>query len=132
MAMRKAKVLICTLALSGLSLLAQDADLAAYQTLMKSAAGNAGAARKALAADDTAGAAAKAKAMSADFDKIAAWFKAKGKDDGAKFAEAASKAGMTAAAATSKDDMMAAMAKVNPNCGGCHAVYRDGNKFKGM
>ena len=110
---------------------AQD-DLEKFQPIMKTAAGANGALRKAVAAGETAEATAKAKEMSEAFDKIAAFFTAKGKDDGVKFAEAASAAGKAIAAGTTKEEQQAAVAKLGPTCAGCHAVYRDGNKFKGM
>jgi cytochrome c556 len=99
---------------------------------MKTAAGANGAMRKAITAGDTAAAAAKAKEMSDAFDQIAAFFKAKGKDDGVKFAEGASAVGKAVAAASTKEDQTAAAAKLGANCSGCHGVYRDGDKFKGL
>lgn len=111
--------------------MAQD-DLAKYQPLMKSAAGAQGAVRKAITAGDVAEASANAKEMSAAFDQIAAFFKDKGKDDAVTFATAASAVGKAIAEATTKEDQQAAVAKLGANCQGCHKVYRDGEKFKGM
>ena len=128
--MRIATVLISALALGAFGLFAQD-ELATYQTSMRAAAAN-GAMRGALTANDTAAVSAKAKDMSAAFDTIAAFWKAKGKDDAVKFAEAASAAGKAAAAATTIDDQKAAMGKAGASCLACHALYRDGNKFKGI
>ena len=130
--MRKAAILISALALGAFGLFAQD-ELASYQTSMRAAAAAAnGAMRDALTANDTAAGSAKAKAMSAAFDTIAAFWKAKGKDDAVKFAEAASAAGKAAAAATTIDDQRAAMGKAGASCLACHALYRDGNKFRGL
>jgi cytochrome c556 len=129
--MFKATILISALAFSAFGLFAQD-ELATYQASMKAAAGANGAIRSALNANDTATVSAKAKDMSAAFDTIAAFWKAKGKDDAVKFAEAASAVGKATAAATTIDDQKAAMGKLGPNCQGCHALYRDGNKFKGL
>ena len=130
--MRKATILISALAFGAFGLFAQD-ELVTYQTSMRAAAAAAnGAMRDALTANDTATGAAKAKDMSAAFDTIAAFWKAKGKDDAVKFAEAASAAGRAAAAATTIDDQKAAMGKAGANCLACHALYRDGNKFRGL
>jgi cytochrome c556 len=128
--MRKAAILVSALAFGAFGLFAQD-ELATYQTSMRAAAAN-GAMRDALTANDTATAAAKAKDMSAAFDTIAAFWKAKGKDDAVKFAEAASAAGKAAAAATTVDDQKAAMGKAGASCLACHSLYRDGNKFRGF
>ena len=129
--MRKATIFLSTLAFGAFGLFAQD-DLAKYQPIMKAAAGANGAMRKAVGTGDTAAAAAKAKEMSEAFDKIALFFKEKGKDDAVKFAEGASTVGKAVAAATSADDQKAAVAKLGANCQGCHTLSRDGEKFKGM
>ncbi len=134
-AMRKATLLITlisALTFGAFGLFAQD-ELATYQTLMKAAAAAAnGAMRGALTANDTATASAQAKDMSAAFDTIAAFWKAKGKDDAVKFAQAASAAGRAAAAATTLDDQRAAMGRAGASCLACHSLYRDGNKFRGL
>jgi hypothetical protein len=129
--MRKSAILISALVFGAFGLCAQD-DLAQYQTWMKTAAGANGAIRGLVTAGDTAGVSAKAKDMAEAFDHIATFWKAKGKDDATKFAETARDAAKAAASATSIDDQKTALAKVAPNCMGCHAIYRDGNKFKGM
>ncbi len=126
--MRKASLFISVLALSAFGLFAQD-DLAKFQPLMKTAAGANGAARGAA---DQAALSAKAKEMATAFDGIAAFFKEKGKDDAVKFATAAGDAAKAAAAAGTLEEGKAALGKVGPNCMGCHAVYRDGQKFKGL
>jgi cytochrome c556 len=130
--MRKAIILISAIAFGAFGLFAQD-ELATYQTSMRAAAAAANdAMRGALTGNDTAAVSAKAKDMSAAFDTIAAFWKAKGKDDAVKLAEAASAAGKAAAAATTSDDQKAAMGRAGANCLACHALYRDGNKFKGL
>ena len=127
-AMRKATIILSILAFGAFGLLAQD-DLATFQPIMKAAAAANGAARGAM---DQAALSAKAKEAAENFDKIAAWFKEKGKDDAVKFATAASEAFKTAGSAATLEEGKAALGKVGPNCQGCHAVYRDGSKFKGM
>ncbi len=127
-AMRNATILISFLAFSAFGLLAQD-DIATFQPMMKTAAGANGAARGAA---DQAALAAKAKEMAGAFDGIAAFFKAKGKDDGVKFAMAAGDVAKAAAAAGTLEEGKAALGKIGANCQGCHAIYRDGSKFKGM
>ena len=100
---------------------------------MKAAAGANGAIRKAIGTGDNAAASEKAREMPEASDKIALFFKEKGKDDVVKFAEGASAVGKAvAAAATSANDQKAAVAKLGANCQGCHTLYRDGEKFKGM
>lgn len=126
--MRKATILISILAFSAFGLFAQD-ELASFQTMMKGGAGANAAARGATEKDVLV---TKAKEAADNFDQIAAFFKAKGKDDAVKFAMAASDAFKAAAAAGSVEDGKAALGKVGPNCQGCHAVYRDGSKFKGL
>jgi hypothetical protein len=72
--MRKAAILISALAFGAVGLFAQD-ELATYQASMRAAAAAAnGAMRDALTANDTATGSAKAKAMSAAFDTIAAFW----------------------------------------------------------
>ena len=128
--MRKATLLISILAFGAFGMLADDHS--DYQAMMKAAAGANGAANGAVAGGDVAAVAAKAKDAAAAFDQMTAFWKAKGKDDAVKFSMSASEALKAAASATSIDDQKAALAKVRPTCGGCHMVYRDGSKFKGM
>jgi cytochrome c556 len=129
--MRKITIFVFALAFSALGLFAQD-ELAQYQTWMKGAVAARGGAQTAVNANDAAGAAAKFKDMADNFDHIAAFWKSKGKDDAVKFAEGARDAAKAGAESTSIDDQKAALAKAAPNCGGCHAIYRDGTKFKGL
>jgi cytochrome c556 len=124
--MRKASILISALAFSAFGLFAQD-ELATYQASMKAAAGANGALRKAVADKDTAAITANAKTMADNFEKMSAFFKAKGKDDGVKFADSARDAVKAVAAGDES-----AMAKIGPNCQGCHTLYRAGSAFKGL
>ena len=110
---------------------AQD-ELAQYQTWMKAAAGANGKARKAVQAKDVAAASAAATTAAENFDSMAKFWKAKGKDDAVKFAETARDAAKAAAAATTSEDQQADLGKIGPSCMGCHAVYREGSAFKGM
>ena len=128
--MRLAAIFVAVFAFCLAGLVAQD-DLAQYQTWMKAAAGARGAAGKAVQAKDVAAAAA-AKTAADNFDSIATFWKGKGKDDAVAFATTARDAAKAAAAATTSEDQGAALAKIGPTCNGCHMMYRDGNKFKGM
>lgn len=128
--MRLATLLVAVFAFC-LAGFAQD-ELAQYQTWMKGAAKGNGGAKKAIAAKDVAAASAAAKDAADNFDSMAKFWKAKGKDDAVKFAETARDAAKAAAAATTSEDQQAAMAKVGGTCMGCHSVYREGSAFKGM
>jgi len=129
--MRLATIFVAVFAFCLSGLMAQD-ELTQFQTWMKAAAGGRGKAGKAIQAKDVAAAAAAAKDSAENFDKIATFFKAKGKDDAVKFAESARDAAKAVAAATTPEDQQAALAKMGPNCQGCHAAYREGDKFKGL
>jgi len=95
--------------------------------MMKAAVAANGALRAAITAKDTAAGATAANNEAAAFDKIAAFWKAKGgADDAVNFAQSARDAAKAAAAATTPEDMQAAAAKINPNCGGCHMAHRAG------
>jgi cytochrome c556 len=129
--MRLATIIITVFAFCLAGLMAQD-ELTQYQTWMKAAAGGQRAAMKGVQAKDVAATAAAAKTAADNFDSIATFFKGKGKDDAVAFANAARDAAKAAAAATTPEDQQAALGKMGPNCQGCHAVYRDGMKFKGL
>jgi mono/diheme cytochrome c family protein len=126
--MRLATILLTVFAFCLAGLMAQD-ELTQYQTWMKAAAG---AQRAAMKGADVAATAAAAKTAADNFDSIVSFWKAKGKDDAVGFATGARDAAKAAAAATTADDQKAALAKMGPNCQGCHAVYREGSKFKGL
>ena len=129
--MRLATIIITVFAFCLAGLMAQD-ELTQYQTWMKAAAGGQRAAMKGVQAKDVAATAAAAKTAADNFDSIATFFKGKGKDDAVAFVNAARDAAKAAAAATTPEDQQAALGKMGPNCQGCHAVYRDGMKFKGL
>jgi len=129
--MRSIRIVLPVLTFCLATLVAQD-ELSQYQTWMKGAAGANGAAKKGVAAKDVAATAAAAKTAAENFDKIAGFFKSKHKDDAVAFAETARDAAKAAAAATTSEDQAAALAKIGPTCAGCHGLYRDGNKFKGL
>lgn len=129
--MRLALIFVTVFAFSLAGLMAQD-ELAQYQTWMKAGASGQRAAMKAVQASDVAAAKAAAKDSAAAFDSMAEFFKAKGKDDGVKFAEATRDAAKAASEATTIEDVQANLAKMGPNCQGCHAQYRMGNAFKNL
>ena len=129
--MRLATILVTVFAFCLAGLMAQD-ELAQYQAWMKTAAGSQKTAMSSVKTKDVAAAASAAKDEAAAFDSIATFWKSKGKDDAVAFATSARDNAKAAAAATTPEDQQAALAKVSPNCQGCHAVYRDGMKFKGM
>jgi hypothetical protein len=105
-------------------LFAQD-ELAQYQTMMKAAASANGALRKAIAASDNAETVASANKVAEAFDGINKFWVAKNNTAAATFAATA----RDAAKAVAGGDNSAA-AKIGGTCGGCHAIVRDGNKFK--
>jgi len=105
-------------------LFAQD-ELASYQTMMKAGAGANGALRKAIAANDAAATAESAKKVAEAFDGINKFWVGKKNDAAATFAATA----RDAAKAVAGGDNSAA-AKIGGTCSGCHAITRDGNKFK--
>lgn len=129
--MRLATILVTVFAFCLAGLMAQD-ELTQYQTWMKAANGAHRTAMKSVQAKDVAAAASAAKDEAAAFDSIVTFWKGKGKDDAVGFATTARDNAKAAAAATTPEDQQAALAKIGPACMGCHAVYRDMNKFKGM
>jgi cytochrome c556 len=129
--MRLATILVTVFAFCLAGLMAQD-ELAQYQAWMKTAAGSQKTAMSSVKTKDVAAAASAAKDEAAAFDSIATFWKSKGKSDAVAFATSARDNAKAAAAATTSEDQQAALAKIGPNCQGCHAVYRDGMKFKGM
>jgi mono/diheme cytochrome c family protein len=125
--MLRVTLISAVLAFGAVGLSAQD-DLAQYQTMMRAAVAANGALRAAITAKDTAAGATAANNEAAAFDKIAAFWQTKGADDALKFAQSARDAAKAAAAATTPEDMQAAAAKINPNCGGCHGAHRGGSQ----
>lgn len=128
--MRRASILFSVFAFCTAGLIAQNADLAQYQTWMKAG----GAAQKATRAGITAKDAAAIKENSAkgteSFDAIAKYWGTKQKADAVKLAEDARDAFKAAGEATDEAGQMAAMAKVAGTCMGCHTIYRAGSDFK--
>jgi cytochrome c556 len=129
--MRLATIFVTVFAFCLAGLMAQD-ELTQYQTWMKAAAGARGAAMKSIQAKDVPAAAASAKTVAENFDEMAKFWQGKGKADAQAFAETARDAAKAAAAATTPEEQQAAMQKSGPTCTGCHMVYRDQNKFKGL
>jgi cytochrome c556 len=129
--MFRATLLATIFALCGTGLIAQD-DLAQYQEHMKAAVAANRALGAAVKAGDTAGVTTNAANLVTQFDWIATFWQGKGKTDAVNFAKAASAAAKATGDAKTPEDMAAASAKIAPNCGGCHAVYRNGTAFKGM
>lgn len=129
--MRLTIIIASVFAFSLAGLMAQD-ELAQFQTYMKGAAGGQRAAMTAMKGGDAAAAKTAAKDAAENFEKIAAFFKAKGKDDAVKFAEGARDAAKAASEASSPEDVQANLMKMGPNCQGCHAQYRMGNAFKNL
>ena len=133
--MRNFFTLIPVALLAIASLCAQSADdLAKFQPMMKAGAKANGGVRSAIMGKDVAAAAKAATDMSASFDSMTAYWKEKGRDDAAKFSADASAAAKAVAAATTTEDQQEAFGKARATCGGCHAIYRDGQKdaFKPM
>jgi cytochrome c556 len=129
--MRRIIISTIAFALCAAGLFAQD-DLAQYQTHMKAAAAANMGLRKGVTEKDSAAIATNAANMSAAFDWIATFWDGKGKADASGFAKAASAAAKAVGDAKTPEDTTAALGKIQPNCGGCHAVYRAGTAFKGM
>ncbi len=122
--MRKATLFVLAIAVSAVALSAQD-ELAQYQTWMKAGAGANSALRKAVTDKSTADIAANSAKMADAFTAMAKFWADKHKDDAAKFATTIADA---AKAVGGGDET--ALAKIGPACQGCHAIVRDGNKFK--
>jgi hypothetical protein len=129
--MRRASIFVSILAFCAAGLMAQD-DLAQYQAQMKAAAQANGAARKAIAAKDTAAASEAAKKMATAFDEIATFWHKKGKDDAVKLSETARDAAKATAAASTPEAQQAELEKAGATCRGCHSLYRAGDNFKGL
>jgi mono/diheme cytochrome c family protein len=126
--MLRATILFSVLVFGAVGLSAQD-DLAQYQTMMRAAVQANGALTAAVNAKEVAAGATAGNNAAAAFDKLAAYWKAKGgADDAVTFAQAARDAAKAAADAKTPEDMQAAAAKINPNCGGCHMAHRGGSR----
>jgi hypothetical protein len=99
---------------------------------MKAAAAANGALRKAVMDKDSAAIATNSANAVTAFDWIANFFQQKGKADGVTFAKNASAAFKAVGDAKTPEDQAAAAQKIQPTCGACHMVYRQGSTFKGM
>ncbi|MCU1329889.1 MAG: hypothetical protein JWN34_5259 [Bryobacterales bacterium] len=128
--MRRASILFSVFAFCTAGLIAQNADLAQYQTWMKTGV----AAQRAMMAGVTAKDAGAIKENSAKgaeaFDSIAKYWGTKQKPDAVKFAEDARDASKAVAEATDEAGQQAALGKLQGTCRGCHTVYRNGSEFK--
>jgi hypothetical protein len=111
--------------------MAQD-DLAQYQDHMKAVRAANMALQKAVADKDSAAIATNSANAVTAFDWIANFFQQKGKADGVTFAKNAAAAFKAVGDAKTPEDQAAAAQKINPTCGACHTVYRQGSNFKGM
>jgi len=127
--MLRATIIFSILVSGAVALFAQD-DLAQYQTWMKAAAGATRAGRGAIAQKDTGTISAQAKILEENFGKIADFWTAKSKPEAAAFATTARDAAKALGTASTPEDQSAALAKINGTCMGCHAITRDGDKFK--
>jgi hypothetical protein len=122
--MSKATVLVSVIALCAVGLFAQD-ELAQYQTMMKAGAASNGALRKAVMEKDDAAIKANSEKVADAFEGISKFWTGKNNEAAAKFAMTA----RDAAKAVGSGDA-SAMGKIGGTCSGCHAITRDGNKFK--
>lgn len=111
-------------------LIAQSADLAQYQPLMKAGAGANGALRAAVTAKDAAAIKEQSAKAAEAFDGISKFWAAKQKADAVKFAEDARDAAKAVGTASDDAAQQAALGKLGATCMGCHAVYRNGRDFK--
>jgi hypothetical protein len=127
--MLRTTIILTILVFGALGLSAQD-DVAQYQTWMKAAAGASRAVRGAITAKDNAAVATQAKTLEENFGNIADFWTKKSKPEAAAFATTARDAAKALGAATTPEDQTAAAQKLNGTCMGCHAIARDGDKFK--
>jgi hypothetical protein len=123
--MRRISIFVSVALFCAAGLIAQDAELASYQTAMKAGAGANGALRKAITEKDAAGIAANADKLADSMDTLAKFWAGKHNDAAQKFAETARDA-----AKAIKGGDESALAKIGPTCQGCHAITRAGSDFK--
>jgi hypothetical protein len=93
-----------------------------FKTLMQSNGANVAAIRNAA---DAAAAAPAANRLADEFTKVADYWKAKNAPDAVGFAQTAADAAKDIAAGTG--DKAANLAKIQQQCGGCHAAHRAGS-----
>jgi cytochrome c556 len=128
--MRRSYVLFSLIAFCTAGLIAQNADLAQYQTWMKAGAGANGALRAAVAAKDAAAIKENSAKAAEAFDSIAKYWGTKQKEDAVKFAEEARDAAKAVGAASDEAAQQAALGKIAGACNSCHPIYRNGKDFK--
>ncbi len=129
MPMRRVSILFSVFALCAVGLVAQNADLAQYQTWMKAGAAANGALRAAVTAKDAAAIKENSVKAADAFDAIAKYWAGKGKADAQKFSEDARDAAKAVASAD-EAGQTAALGKLAGTCRGCHTPYRNGSDFK--
>ena len=130
MPMRRVSILFSVFAFCAAGLIAQNADLAQYQTWMKAGAGANGALRAAVTAKDAAAIKENSAKAAEAFDSIAKYWAGKDKADAVKFSEDARDAAKAVGAATDEAGQKAALGKLAGTCRGCHTPYRNGSDFK--
>lgn len=130
MPMRRASILFSVFAFCTLGLIAQNADLAQYQTWMKAGAAANGALRQAVTAKDAAAIKEQSAKAAEAFDSIAKYWAGKHKDDAQKLAEEARDAAKAVGASSDEAATTAALGKLAGTCRGCHTTYRNGSDFK--
>ena len=129
-AMRRASILFSVFAFCTAGLIAQNADLAQYQTWMKAGAGANGALRQAVTAKDAAAIKEQSAKAAEAFDSIAKYWGTKQKADAVKMSEDARDAAKAVGDATDEAGQQAALGKLAGTCRGCHTLYRNGSDFK--
>lgn len=115
------KTLIAIAALAGCYAVAGAQDDADYQTWMKSLQPEL---RAVGMAPDNAAAKEDAEKLADTFDKLAAFWKARGADDAVKFSETARDAAK--AIASGSGDKAANVQAIQGTCRNCHSAHRDG------
>ena len=114
------KVSLVFVALAAFTGLAIAQDEATLQPLMKTVAGAGGAIRGAA---DSAAAKADAEKAADAFEKIGAFFQAKGMADGVEFAKTGADAAKAIAGGA---DKATTLPKMMSSCMGCHTAHREG------
>jgi len=128
--MRRASILFSVFAFCTLGLIAQNADLAQYQTWMKTGAGANMALRQAVTAKDAAAIKEQSAKAAEAFDSIAKYWGTKQKPDAVKMSEEARDAAKAVGDASDEAGQQAALGKLAGSCRGCHTLYRNGSDFK--
>ncbi len=123
--------ILAILSVSVFAALCSAQDDAAYTAAMKSVNASAGgrgggALGAAIAAKDTAAAAAEGKKIQAGFDTILAYWQAKKADDAITLATTARDAAKTIANSSDADAQAAARMQLQRTCNACHMAHRGG------